>query len=77
MVVREMLRLTLGGAVLGLIGTVAAGYWMLGAMPISVSMVLVVWALTITGLTTVLILTCWIPVRRVARAAPADVLRAL
>jgi hypothetical protein len=77
MVVRETLRLTLGGAVLGLLGTTAAGYWMLGAMPISVSMVLIVSSLTVAGLAALLILTCWIPVRRVARAAPADVLRAL
>lgn len=77
MVVRETLRLTLGGAVLGILGTVAASYWMLGAMPISVSMVLIVTSLTIGGLASLLILTCWIPVRRVARTAPADVLRAL
>jgi len=77
MVVRETLRLTLGGAVLGIIGTAGASYWMLGAMPISVSMVLIVTSLTIGGLASLLILTCWIPVRRVARTAPADVLRAL
>lgn len=77
MVVRETLRMTLGGAVLGILGTVAASYWMLEVMPISVSMVLIVTSLTIGGLAILLILTCWIPVRRVARTAPADVLRAL
>ncbi len=77
LVIGDTLRSTRSGLVAGLAISVVALIGFQRLVPFDVRDILLPTALAAAAFTAVVLLTCWLPARRAARIAPADVLRSL